>query len=38
VIALERISIGALSLDNLDLDYGEFIDISDLNLDTLIQG
>ena len=38
VIALERISIGALSLDHLDLDYGEFIDISDLNLDTLIQG
>ena len=38
VIALERISIGALSLDNLDLDYGEFIDISDLNLDALIQG
>ena len=38
VIALERTSIGALSLTELDLDYGEFIDISDLNLDALVHG
>lgn len=38
VVALERVSIGSLSMDMFDLNYGEYVDLTDINLTALVEG